>query len=182
MPVTGVASPKFGGRRSVDRRAFRGWASGGRPGVSARAGGTASQPSAWAGGDLLPLAGCRWQPAGRGTPLPALGPTSATLPLQISGSHNLNPKPPKPKPHKTWRGPVVRAGGRQALGGKGPEARGVLSRTAAVLPRRDSDERCVTSILWSCIEMRETADPNPLLLFFSFFFSQGNALFRVFLG
>ena len=36
------------------------------------------------------------------------------MPLQLSGSQNLNPKPPKTKPHKTWRGPVFRVGGRQA--------------------------------------------------------------------
>ena len=36
------------------------------------------------------------------------GLACATMPLQLSGSRNLNPKPPKTKPRKTWRGPVFR--------------------------------------------------------------------------
>ena len=42
---------------------------------------------------------------------PALGLSSATMPLQLSGSQNLNTKPHKTKPHKTWSGPVFRVGG-----------------------------------------------------------------------
>ena len=52
---------------------------------------------------------------------PALGLSSATMPLQLSGSQNLNTKPHKTKPHKTWSGPVFRVGGRQAPG-PGPPA------------------------------------------------------------
>ena len=40
--------------------------------------------------------------------------SSATMPLQISGSQNLNTKPHKTKPHKTWSGPVFLVGGRRA--------------------------------------------------------------------
>ena len=36
------------------------------------------------------------------------GLARATTPLQLSGSRNLNPKPRKTKPRKTWRGPVFR--------------------------------------------------------------------------
>ena len=42
------------------------------------------------------------------------------MPLQLSGSQNLNAKPRKTKPHKTWRGPVFRVGGRPASCEGGP--------------------------------------------------------------
>lgn len=99
MPITGVASPKFGGRRARDRRAFRGWASGGRAGVSARGGGFSA--------------------------------------LRLGGAAILLPA-------ETFRSHRPRAGT--------PEARGGFLG-AAVLIRRPSDERCITSILWSCIDL-----------------------------
>ena len=49
----------------------------------------------------------------------ASGLASATMPLHISGSQNLNTKARKTKPHKTWSGPVFRVGGRQAAGQTG---------------------------------------------------------------
>ena len=127
----------------------------GGPRAAARA-----SPPARGGLSALRLGGaicCHWQPASRGISLSALGPMSATMPLQISGS--------EPEAHKTstqshTKQSLTKPGGAQFSGWADarlwagtPEARGVFSRTAAVLLRRASDERCITSILWSCIEM-----------------------------
>jgi hypothetical protein len=47
--------------------------------------------------------------------------------LQLSGSHNLNPKPPpKTKPRKTWRGPGVREGGKAQASGAEAAAEAAL--------------------------------------------------------